>query len=168
MTNGPTADRAADLTRVLGPRDAAHLGATLYLGAAIVFTLGTAAYVLAEHFVLPFRDHWTWLARFYVQGLRTTLWAQAGEHRLVIPGLFYYVDLAAFSGRGTFLTASLLAAQLGGALCLAAPFWRRGVVSRPAAFVFTGFSLVLMVWLIQGVTAYAILGGGRSACPLRG
>lgn len=151
--SGVSVQRLGGLTRTrwnwAPARPVSLLAGALYLAAAIVFTLVTAGHVLARHHVLPYWDHWDWLARLYARGLGFALWEQANEHRIVLPGLLFYLDLMAFNGRGTLLTVLVLAAQIGGALCLAAPLWSGNPVSRPVALVMTGFSLVLMMWLIH-------------------
>ncbi|WP_321478107.1 hypothetical protein [uncultured Paludibaculum sp.] len=128
---------------------AAELLAASVAIAAIVVVLADMTFILKHHVSYPFGDQWIWLSRLYEFGFLRNLYGQYNEHRLVIPGLFFFLDYHYFGGSNGFLSICELALQTGCAALLAFPVWREQRVGRPVKLVFSGFVLVLMFWFLQ-------------------
>jgi hypothetical protein len=135
-----------------GPSRIYSLGAfaaVIYLAFAILVGLADVFYILRHYTRFPFGDHWIWLERFYRNGLLATLYAQFNEHRLVIPGLWYFLDHRYFGGTNTFLVVLLVLMQIGCIILAVLPLCRQTDAPKPVRYVFAGFVVITMLWFIQ-------------------
>lgn len=135
--------------RSLRTNSFATLPALIYLVFSILVGLADISFILRHYTRFPFGDHWIWLERLYRDGLPATLYAQFNEHRLVIPGLFYFFDHRYSGGTNTFLILLLIAIQLGCTILAVLPLWRLTDIPKPVRYVFAGFVVITMFWFIQ-------------------
>ena len=145
QTDNPGAN-AAEPSRIYS---LGALAAAIYLTFAILVGSADIFYILRHYTRFPFGDHWIWLERFYRNGLLATLYAQFNEHRLVIPGLWYFLDHRYFGGTNTFLVLLMVLMQIGCIILAILPVCRQTDVPRPVRFVFAGFVTITMLWFIQ-------------------
>jgi hypothetical protein len=141
--------KRAALRNWLAARRAPEILAAMAALVAVAVVINDIAFILKHHLSYPFGDQWIWLARLYEIGFLRNLYVQYNEHRLTIPGLFFFADYRYFGGRNHFLSACELAFQAGCAALLMAPAWYTRSVERPVKLVFSGFVLVLMFWFLQ-------------------
>jgi len=80
-----------------------------YLAFAILVGLADILFILRHYPTFPFGDHWIWLARLYERGPLGAIWSQYNEHRLVFPGVLFFLDHRYFgSVNGLLIIASML------------------------------------------------------------
>ena len=125
------------------------VAAVTYQTFAILIALGDITYLLRHYTRFPFGDHWAWLDGLYQHGLWATLFSQFNEHRLVIPGLWYFLDHRYFGSTNTLLVIVTVLIQIGCILLLIAPQWRPSGMPTPVRRVFMGFVVITMLWFIQ-------------------
>jgi len=132
-----------------GPSRIYSFAAITYLACAVLVGLADIFYILRHYTRYPFGDQWIWLERFYRNGLPATLYAQFNEHRLVIPGLFYFLDHRYFGGTNTLLAFLQVLMQLGCIVLVVLPLCRQADIPKPVRYVFGGFVVITMLWFIQ-------------------
>jgi hypothetical protein len=125
------------------------LAAVIYLGFAVLVGLWDISYILRHYTRFPFGDYWIWLARLYENGLLATLHSQFNEHRLIIPGLCYFLDHRYFGSTNSFTIVLLVLMQVGCIVLIALPLCRKIDIPQPVRYVFGGFVVITMLWFIQ-------------------
>lgn len=128
---------------------AGQLLAIAYLVFAIVVTFIDILYILRHYTSFPFGDHWIWLGVLYQKGPLAALASQYNEHRLTVPGLFYFLDHRLFAGRNAFLVIASTLIQISCMLLLILPVWQQPKILKPVRYVFAGFVAITMFWFIQ-------------------
>jgi len=128
-----------------------------YLAFAILVGLADILFILRHYPTFPFGDHWIWLARLYERGPLGAIWSQYNEHRLVFPGVLFFLDHRYFgSVNGLLIIASMLF-QAGCAILLILPLWRQAEIPKPVRCVFAGFVIIAMFWFIQAENFFYVL-----------
>ena len=128
----------------------AWIAALAYALIAIIVGVSDIAFILRHYTRYPFGDQWIWLAHFAEGGLSRALLSQYNEHRLVFPGILYWIDLRFFDGRNAFLICASVTINIACIVVLALPFLRDRGLPRQVRVVFFGFVGILMLWYIQG------------------
>lgn len=98
--------------------------------------------VVRSYCSVPFWDMWNGELEFYQRVLAGDVSAwyyQHNEHRLVVPRLFFYLDMRFFNGRSAFILGSQLLAHALSAWLVARLAWE----ARPGANRFGVVSLIL-------------------------
>ena len=121
----------------------------VYLVVALLAGAFDVSYILRHHVRYPFGDQWIWLARLYERGFWCGFTSQYNEHRLIVPGVFYYADYRYFGSRNTLLAIVSLLFQLGCGALLIVPLWRSTEVWKPLRCFFAGFVAMTVLWFIQ-------------------
>ena len=98
--------------------------AVAYLVFACLVSVANILFILRHFTKYPFGDYWTWLERLYKNGLLATLFMQFNEHRLVVPGIFYFLDHRYLGAQNVFLVILYLALQIACIALLIIPIWR--------------------------------------------
>ena len=126
MSDGAGAERSLDrnIQRTLGPRQLARRRALLLLTIAFaVITLLTAFWVVGStingiirsYFTIPLWDQWAVFHRWEIAqktgNFLNYFFRQHNEHRIIIPRVFFVIDLLAFGGREVFAMAGILFIQ---------------------------------------------------------
>jgi len=122
----------------------------VFLGAAALVGLADIVFILRHYVTFPYGDQWVWMARVHDRGVVRGLYAQYNEHRLTIPGLFFLIDYRWFSARNGFLIVISLLFQLACTVLLILPVWWAPAVPKQVRFIFSGMTIILMFWFIQG------------------
>lgn len=120
-----------------------------YLVVAVLVGSADILYILRHYTRIPFGDYWIWLAGYYRNGLLWAIYAQVNEHRISVPGIFYFLDHRYLGGTNTFLVVVSIVIQIGCIALLTAPLWRRSEIAAPVRWIFTGFVVITMFWFIQ-------------------
>ncbi len=128
--------------------------AAAYLAFALIVALGDIFYILRHYTPFPFGDHWIWLATLYREGLPAALYQQINEHRMVVPGLLYFLDSRYFGGVNRLLIVVSMLIQAGCVALLVLPLARRRDVPHFLRYVFTGFVAITMFWFIQATNFF--------------
>ncbi|MGZ5016544.1 MAG: hypothetical protein ACXV8U_12215 [Methylobacter sp.] len=94
------------------------ISATLLVTACII-AVDNIAMVVAWHVPVPFSDEWGEFPRmialrnegFRVNDILSFIWEQHNEHRIVIPKIIYFIDMALFGYQGYFPIACIFLFQ---------------------------------------------------------
>lgn len=113
----------------------------LLVAAAVFFWSAAIVGAFNAYSPVPFWDMWNGYLDFYIrasQGDWSTWWAQHNEHRILLARVFFWMDLAWFSGLGWFLLCVnyLLLALIGVVFWLALKDARTEHYRSFSAFVF--------------------------------
>ena len=135
--------------------------AFLLLAAALAFVASIFRFSLHNAPVLPFWDHWVLfieLASGHGHYSLAQLWQLHGEHRIVLPRLFFLADLYFFKATGTALIVSILTFQVFHAslFCLAvcslrhlSAYIRACVCALLIVFFFSPVQIENFIWPFQ-------------------
>ena len=106
-------------------------------------------FVVKHYIRVPFRDHWSWLDRYYRNGLWRTMLMQHNEHRVFFPSLAYALDQHLGHGLNLLLILLLLCTQLMMFLIVWLPFrTARDFPGGMVAFL-GGATAVFATWFLQ-------------------
>lgn len=78
----------------------------IFLAFSFVFVLLSIFGGINNYSPVPYMDMWDGTISFYLKSLSGKLYpwiAQHNEHRIIIPKIFFWIDLALFSGKGISL-----------------------------------------------------------------